>query len=49
MAPCRRRCWSRHTDDDARFQRLLGLNHPYGWGSEGPDITKMQIPTGWYD
>ena len=38
----------RHADD-ARFQRLLGLNHPYGWGSEGPDITKMQIPTGWYD
>ena len=39
----------RHADD-ARFQRLLGLNHPYGWGPEGPEPAKMmQTPTGWYD
>ena len=39
----------RHAND-ARFQRLLGLNHPYGWAHEGPDGGKMmQAPTGWYD
>ena len=38
----------RHINDE-RFQRLLGLNHPYGWTREGPDATKMYSPTGWYD
>ena len=39
----------RHADDE-RFQRLLGLNHPYGWAREGPDVAKMMgTPTGWYD
>ena len=40
---------SRHANDE-RFRRLLGLDHPYGWGEEGPDAAKMMhSPTGWYD
>ena len=36
--------------NDERFRRLLGLDHPYGWGEEGPDAAKMMhTPTGWYD
>jgi len=39
----------RHANDE-RFQRLLGLNHPYGWKEEGADVAKIvQSPTGWYD
>ena len=39
----------RHANDE-RFRRLLGLDHPYGWASEGPDAAKMMhMPTGWYD
>ena len=39
----------RHAND-ARFRRLLGLDHPYGWAGEGPDAAKMMhTPTGWYD
>lgn len=39
----------RHANDE-RFHRLLGLDHPYGWASEGPDAAKMvRTPTGLYD
>ena len=39
----------RHSNDP-RFLTLLGQRQPYGWGSEGPDTTKLvDMPRGQFD